>query len=547
MRWYLSDNFWENNHFVKQVNQLGQLEPIKFPKGIQVRPIPRAKKQIKSLVNLVVSRDPRWVIYPQPGMDAALTEKFDENARGVSEWMDALWYFLGLRRQIRKLVSHGFRYNVGYAEIGGDADGNIFLDTYEPYDIWHEMGIGELRESSWLRKGVSRTLEYIKNVKDAEGEPLYDPEVTARLKPSDRLALSDWKNIKLREQGRGHTTAITDPRVARQFLNEIWVKSGDTFDLITECEGEILREDKTELTEIPFVAYTPQEGPLYQPSPFDDLIPLNRGIDIIAAMIEGYARTVGVARLLKPKLSKVERVLNENGEMIEYEGPNPPTWMQPGPTPTVATDMVEILKGFMDEIGTSVISFGKIPPGVKAYRALESLQNAEFQNQQTSIDRLSDTLSEIAQKILECGDRYFKEPVDVNYIGREGTRQSLKLVSGVSMAAENPQSDAIPISSKYGVKVEIESGLAYTAEGKRDTLLQLGDKGYLPKEEVLKGFKFSNVNEILEKLQEEKAHGVSIVETPEFAALPPELRLEILKTLGIKVEQAPAQPPAAAA
>jgi hypothetical protein len=539
MRWYLADNFYENNHFVKAVNQLGQLEPVKFPKGIHIRPITRGKKQIKSLVNLVVSRDPRWVIYPLPGLENELQINFEKNAQIASEWMDALWYFLGVKRQIRKLVFNGFRYNVGYFEVGGDSEGNIFLDIYEPYDIWHEPGITDLKETSWCRKAVSRTIEYVRTATDSDGNPLYDPEKTAKLQPNNRLALSEWKNIKLREQNRGFQNSITDPRVARVFLNEIWIKSGNTWDLITECDGEILREQKTELTELPIGAYSPQEGPLYQPSPLEDLMEINKALDILVAMVEGYARTVGVARLLKSKDAKVERILNEHGEMIEYEGAFKPEWMQPAPTPNAAIQMIQMLKDFMDEVGTSIISFGKVPPGIKAFKALESLQNAEFQNQQTAIDRLADTLSDIAAKIFDTADRMFVNPVSVNYV-KDGVQKTIKLVSGSnSIAAQNPTSDATPISAKYGVKVEIESGLAYTAEGKRDTLLQLGDKGYLPKEEVLKGFKFSNVNEILEKLRLENAQRVSIVETPEFNALPPELRLEILRRLGVPV---PANP-----
>jgi len=538
MRWYIGDNFLENNHFLKALNQLGQLEQIKFPTGIQIRPIPRAKKQIKSMVNLVLSNDPRWNIYPRPTIDLKkdpnAMAQYDETVRRLGQWFDDLWYFLDLKDQIRKLVTYGYKYNVGYIEIGGDPEGNIFCDAYEPYDIWHESGISELKETSFLIKGVSRTLQYIKNVKGQDSQPLYDPNATAQLKAESRLALSDWKNIRLLEQNKGATKGIEDERIARVFLKECWVKDGEEWTLVTESQGKTLREAKTGLKDLPFAAYSPQEGLLYQASELEDLIPMNKGIDIQAAMLEGYARTVAVARLLKQKMTKVTRSIGENGEIIEWEGAQPPVWLEPSAAPSSSVQVLQIYRDLMDEIGTSVVSFGKVPRGVKAAAALEQLKNVEYANAQTPIDRLAKTLEEVAEKILDTGSRYFTEPVTIPHV-TDGKPDPFQLVGENSVASFNEQSGAIPISAQYMVKVEIESGVAYTEEGKRDAIMQLWNAKLLPAEEVLKAFKYSNVSDIIARLQEEQAQQTSIVQTPEFKNLPPQLRLQILQSLGVNV------------
>lgn len=537
MRWYLADNFYENNHFVKAMNQLGKLEPVKFPKGIQIRPIPRAKKQLNSLVNLVVYNNPRWVIYPRVDFNEAERKNYETHTKRIAQWFDDLWYFLNLKDQIRKLVFYGFKYNVGYAEIGGDNEGNIFVDAYEPYEVWHEAGISDLKETSYLIKGVSRTLKYVKEAKDQDGNFLYNPEETKNLKVENRLAISEWKNIRLREQNKGATQTIEDERIGRVFLKETWVKNGKMWTLITECQDKLLRSVETDHEELPWIMYKPQEGLIHQSSPFEDLMPMNKALDILTALVEGYTRTTAIGRYAKHKLSKVERILNEHGEILEYEGNQPPTQMQPSPLPASVFNTLQLYINFMDEIGTSVVSFGKVPKGVKAYKALESLKNSEFSNLQTSIDLLAKTLEEMAEKIMDFGDKYFNEPVTVFHINN-GKPDYFKLVSAKnSVAGENPQSDAVPIGSKYKVKVEIESGMAYTEEGKRASYMELADKGYLPKDEVLKAFKFSNVGEIIEKLEAEKAKQTSIVQSAEFNSLPPETKLKILADLGVNVDQ----------
>ncbi len=535
LRWYIADNFYENNHFVKAVNQLGQLEPVKFPKGIQVRPIPRAKKQLNSQINLTLQNNPRWTIYPRFDITDQNRATFEKRVKRIGNWFDDLWYYLHVKDQIRKLVSNSYRYNVGYAEIGGDNNGNIFLDVYDPYDIWHESGISHLKETSFLIKGVSRTLQYVRDAKKSDGEYLYDPEKTAKLKTENRLAISDWKNIRLQEKGKGAVQMIEDPRVGRVFLKEIWFKDGEYWNLVTECQGEILRNDKTEYKDLPFVSLKPQEGLLYQPSPFEDLIPMNKAIDILTALVEGYTRTTAIGRYLKNKNSKLKRLLNEHGEIVEYEGMIAPTAMPVPPLPSSVFSALNLYVNFMDEIGTSVVTFGKVPSGVKAYKALESLKNSEFSNLQTSISLLESTLEEIAEKIIDLADSYFTKPVTIYHLNN-GKPDYFKLISANNSAeAENSTSDAIPIDSKYTVKVEIENGISYTEEGKRESYMALADKGYLPKEEVLKAFKFSNAGEIIEEMEREKARKTSIVESAEFGMLPPETRIKILKDLGVNI------------
>lgn len=566
MRWYLIDNFWENNHFVKSLNQLGQLEPLKFPKGIQIRPVPRAKKQLKAMVNNILKNDPKWVVYPRVER-GELPEQYKDHVKRVGQWFEDLWSFLYVKDQVREMVTNALKFNVGYIEIGGDGQGNIFIDSYEPYDIWHDAGLKSLKEADVLIKGVTRSLAYVKSALDFSGNKLYDETKTKELKGEARMALSDWKDVKLREQSKGIVKNIDDDRVAKVFLREMWIRNEDRdgkFDLITECQGKKLRLTETDFTEVPFVGYSPNAGMLYSTSMFEDLIPLNKGIDILTALVEGYTRTTAIGRYLKQKLSKVSRILNEHGEIIEYEGQTPPSQMQISPLPNSVFNVINLLIQFMNETGASITAFGSAPKGVKAYKAIESMKQAEFSNMQDSVDLLTKSLEEMAEKIIDLGSKYFDKPVPIYHL-RDGEPDYFNLVSNQaeSYAANTQDKNLVPLSDKYMVKCQIESGLSYTEEGKRDTYIQLADKGYLPKEEVLKVFGFSNVAEIMDRLDKEaqqkaqlgamkggqlgkpaqpgqpKGSGAppSIVESPEFPMLSPQTRLVVLKELGVNVDK----------
>lgn len=595
MRWYLIDNFWENNHFVKSLNQLGQLEPLKFPKGIQIRPIPRAKKQIKAAVNILLANDPKWVIYPDidpdelasQANDPQLAQKYTDHVKRISQWLDDLWHFLYLKDAIAEGVQNAEKHNVCYWEIGADAEGNVFIDTYEAYDIWHDAGLKNVKEADVLIKAVNRTLDYVRKVKGGEFEErttlagektfervpgstsgfLYDPSKTKELKPEQRQALSDWKDVKLREKSRGMSKAIEDPKIAKVFLKEVWMRNSEgTFDLITECQGKKLRFVQTDLTEVPFVSYSPNRGTLLQSSEMEDLIPMNKAIDILTAMVEGYTRTMTIGRYLIPKGAKVTRMLNEHGEMVEYEGQVAPQAMNPAPLPGTVFSTIQLYTGFMDEVGASFTAFGKAPKGVKAYKAIESMRSQEFSNRKDSIDMLSTAIEQIAEKILDLGDRYFMNPVTIKHL-TDGQPDYFKLVSANSTWAMNPDNHVIPVSAKMMVKCEIEQGMSYTEEGKRDTYMQLAEGGFLPREEVLKAFKFSNVKDIVAAIDREIQQKAAMEQGAKggdqqqgkqeakkgpstsisFKDLPPDGKVQLADQAGIKLapEAAAGAPPAA--
>ena len=534
-RWYLIDNFYEGKHFLKPLRTTGELTRVVFPRGIYPRPIPRAKKMIDSIVNLVLFNKPRWSVYPigitpEERKNEELLNRRYEIAKQLNNFFQDAWEYLKIKNKARELCALAAKYNVGYVEVGVDENGNLFIDTYDPYDIYHEVGIRDLKETSFLIKVVKKTLSHVKNAKDWEGKYIYDPEQTKFLKPDYRYSLSEYKHIRMTEK---FTTVpeIKDEDLSYVLLKECWLREKDHWRLVTECQGRILRDEIVDYMDLPFVVFKWQEGPIYQTSIFEDLIPLNKALDILVALGESYTRTMTVGKYLKHKMDKVERITNEHGEFVEYEGARPPEQMPLQSIPGSYFALLNTIMQLMEERGAAVISFGKVPRGVKAWRAIETLRSAEITNLQSTIYLFEKALEEIAEKILDIGYHTFLEPFTM-YHFEVGSVTPYTVVSE-KVAYSYPGS--IPISTKYKVKVEIESGLAYTEEGKREILKELYMLKIIPPELVLESFKLGPVQEILEKAEEyfqrQLGRQASIFDTSEYKMLPPELKQQIIDFL----------------
>ena len=85
------------------------------------------------------------------------------------------------------------------------------------------------------------------------------------------------------------------------------------------------------------------------------------------------------------------------------------------------------------------------------------------------------------------------------------------------------------LKQSYRIKCTIENGLSYTEEGKRDTLRELFQGGIIDKRTLLEGFKFGNIEELMDRTNAES--GVSMIDTPDFGILPPELQQTIVQYL----------------
>ena len=188
---------------------------------------------------------------------------------------------------------------------------------------------------------------------------------------------------------------------------------------------------------------------------------------------------------------------------------------------------MELLQGLIEEQGVTTSALGKLPKGVKANAAIESLKESEFSNLSISMEKIKGTVKRIAEKMLDYADDYFVKPQTVYYL-EKGEPQYFDIIGASALQKrkelkidEGQPLDAIPIKRDYRVDIEVETGLGYTREAQRtaakelgDYLVQLSQIGLVSPEVIktyfgrlLEIYQFGSASEIMEAMDEYGAEG----------------------------------------
>ena len=152
---------------------------------------------------------------------------------------------------------------------------------------------------------------------------------------------------------------------------------------------------------------------------------------------------------------------------------------------------------------------------------------------------LEDVIKKVGEKILAEVSRSVDSPTTIyrmdgdkpdyfQIIGEEASKSK-----GVEKKVK--EGKLVVINKNVRMKVAIESGLAYTEEGKRSTMMELYGMKVIPTQMLLETLKFSNVGEIIEKTEQEiirrETMGRSILDMPEFGLLPKNLQKMVVEFL----------------
>ncbi len=542
--WYLADNFWDGNHFVWWRESTGTIDRVKPPKGTMLRQVPKLKKQFEAMANLIVANDPRWVAYPDVDDEDIQDEKAMKQAVDFSvkrrKWLENIWDVENMKGKIIDLVIAALKFPHSVMEVYTDPESRKQkVAVWEPFDTLWKPDVNDIDDSPVFIKIVQRKEEDIRNNKD------YTIPKDLTFVLEERFASSDMKEMRLMEKFGSFGVVSKE---GTGLLKECYIKDFDAdgkpiMRLVTIFGGQTIRNEIVPYKRYPFAVLKLQSGPYYQQSYLESLIPTNKSIDLITSNIETFFHTMTRGKYLKHKNSTVTRVTNENGDFIEYDVDKPEQLILAN-IPSYVFNHLGNLEKWIEERTVSAATTGKVPRGIRAYKAIEAMKQADFANVGTPVTFLEETLERVAELILEQADVFIDEPQTVQRLNEENP--DYFSVVGQSSYSESMGKNVVPISADTRIDVKIESGLSYTEEGKRQTMLELYQLGLVPAEEVLKSFRFSNVGQILNKAIAEKQQ--SMIDTPDFQALPDELKkqiLTVLQGLNINLPQNPQQMAAA--
>ena len=124
-RWYLSSAFWEGIHFTYGAkDKNGNWIRVPMPKGKILREIPKAKKQLRSIRNMILKIKQKPVVYPDKNVILQVADSAEkveaEIDKSIKTSMTVEYYWnevLKLQRHLKKLVRYGGMYGVAYIQL----------------------------------------------------------------------------------------------------------------------------------------------------------------------------------------------------------------------------------------------------------------------------------------------------------------------------------------------------------------------------------------------------------------------------------------------
>ena len=502
------------------------------------RSIPKSSRQIRGISNLLMSSDPTPTVYPdpidtsvpemipqpqqqqpqqqmqpgQPGQQVAPApqepnmvenpayEKLVKRAKDIAQkrgkWLLDEWKKDDLTGEtvldkVALMTLLTMKHGISYMQVWPDEQDEIIrTQVYDAFDIYLLGNLTSIYQCPFLIKATPMMIAQIK------ANPIFDEDQLEEITPDNRKASSEIKEAYLQARYGRDTTS---DQAATLILNEAFIKEYINEDNIKRIRaqddgGEILKKfDKghaiirhvftaggvwlydryTNLDEYPFVDYRIEPGPLYQVPLIERFMPANKSLDSVVSRVERYTHTMVSGSWLKRRGENFKVNNIAGGQVIEYEA-TPPTQNQIAPIPPFVYEFISLLTNFIEEQGVSTTTLGKLPSGVKANAAIESLKESEYANLIIATRRLNSCMKRIARKFLEISDETFVTPHPVSL--KEGKDLMNFSVIGASalekrkkLKVETP-GDMITLSKDVKVDIEIEQGMAYTKEGQKATM-----------------------------------------------------------------------------
>ena len=580
-RWYLANAFYEGIHFTYtgQRDKDGNWARVPSPKGRILREIPKAKKQLNAMRTLILKTKQRPVTYPDRNVimadaknDPTVMKQEEDNAIRQARYVEWLMHeVMKINRHLKKLVRYAEMYHVGFIQILNDNDKKEFA-VYDPFEISIYPTISNINEYPRVCKHIAKRID------DLVGNDLYDQQVIAEIKeqmaggkysdsiykqslmmerygnaPKDTVLVDELYEIKkvkivkdtaggedifeeVKEQGDPEEKTVDSPGLES---DEEEKEDGEPYEevervVIKAYVGEKkIREEVTKLTKIPISMFCWGDE-AFATSVLEDLMPLNKVYDIIISKLEQKAKKMDTGRILLQKGEDTKVITTNDAEFIRWKRVKPEVMQEAG----VSNAFMEYITKIEDDIresGTTVYGMSNLPQGVKTWRAIEALKEVDYASMGVQMDNLNECLTDITEKLIEmvAYDLVEIEKAQIPPSMNNGTREQFNVIGkrGAQILGNTLPKDTVVIDPARTTKVEIESDIAYTEQGVRETAMQMVGEGLIDKQTALEMLKVGNTQEIVDRLQMESVQGQSMVDTTDFKMLPPELQQALVAFL----------------
>jgi len=506
--WY-DNNFFDDGHHFRFISRTtGRITDLSTKASIYSpkRAIPKASRQIRGMANLMLSSDFVPTIYPEKvsHVNYPNPEEYKEAmqrskliAQKVGHWIKEDWervQELDIKLAFMMLLT--MKHYISFMQIWPDpVEERIKTQVYDAFDIYLLGNYTDIEDCPFIGKIIPKT------VKEIKANEHFDKDQLLKISPDNRYASDEVKEAylasKFGRQGNpsdASATLLLKEFFIKEYLNDENIpqirKSEQGKDILAEKKkgdmvirqifsagGVWLRDQYVNLPGYPFVDLRLEPGKIYGTAQIERFIPANKSLDSIMSRMEKFIHTMNVGVWLKRRGENF-KINNVSGGLVaEYDG-MPPQQMNLATIPAHVFNFIGLLESFIEEQGVTTSALGKVPKGVKAWGAIESLKASEFANLFIPIKMLKKTVRNITEKMLWIADRHFVKPQDVELLDKgEPNYFQIMGQKGIDVRRDELQEQVdqniIPIKKDYKVKIEVEQGLGYTEEGKKGRMMEI--------------------------------------------------------------------------
>ena len=509
-KWY-DNNFFDDGYHFRYISKATDRIIDTSSRGnlnVPIRAIPKASRQIRGIANLLLQPDFTPVIYPEkitpasypdPNVFATALQEAKTTAKKIGNWMTKEWENQELIEKLTHMVILAAKNGISYIEVWPDpVEEKICSQVFDAFDIYLDGSITSIYDSPVIIKTSKQLISKLR------ANEYFDEEQVGKLIPDNKYASSEIKEAYMKSRyGNGmvsdkSSTVIQNEVFMKEYLSEYnyedavkmsektgameGKKKGDVLIRHTfTAAGVTLMDEYVDLPDYPIVDFRFEPGPIYQTPLIERFIPANKSMDIIASRIERYINTMTAGSWLVRKGENMQITNIPGGQQIEYTQ-TPPTQMGLSPIPPHVFEMMNFYQSVIEEQGSSASALGTLPPGVKSGVAIESVKAAEYANLKIAGNQLKNTVKRISEKMIDIADKHFLTPQTV-YLLNQGEPQYFDVIGqkGIDTRVELnrkspgafPVPQAVPIKSDYVVDIDVESGLGFTMEGRKQTMQQI--------------------------------------------------------------------------
>lgn len=467
---------------------------------------------VRAIRGAVTRSQPNWDVDAARG--TVLTA---EGANLLANFMSHLWKKLGMKKKSKEAVLYGLVSSLGVFHYGFDSDadngeGELWVDVEDTFDILIDSNCGgNMQHGRFLIKVFKKDIEELSE--DDKYFNTKDIQADNKVSPSEyKQQLEQKLNPQSVDASKGGT--VLGYEAYCKYKDE---QGNEMIRLITILpeQGKLIRfvdGDTDEMKDLdgafPFVAYQPDINPnrVYSEGWVKHLVPLQRMLNENERSIAHWLSIFSKGKYVTTPNSGVKIVTNMHGEIITKQPGSTFEQQDIKPMPSTVFNQIDNIMRYMQDIGASNEAFmGRTPTGITSGVAIETLVANNMVNLADLVDNLEIALSELGRNLLKLASKKYSVTKEFKIRGANGKSEVFKVIGSEDPQGLAEMENVVQIPDDPQVDVVINSGVAYTKQGKQEIMQAMRQNGDVDRRTFLEEMGGFDVDRIEARLAEERA------------------------------------------